>query len=81
MEVIVALGVPEGTPLLTTEFLVYLSSTSAISLRLEAVSTIIGESRLVMWAVLPADRAISMIAFLTGCVAHSAMLFITFRAR
>ena len=81
MEVIVTLRVPESTPLLTTIVLVYQASTSAICLRLVAVVTVFGESRVVMWAVLPADGAISMVAFLAGCVAHIAMLFHTFRAR
>lgn len=75
MEVIVALGVPEGTPLLTTEFLVYLSSTSAISFRLEAVCTIIGESRVVMWAVLPADGANTVEALFAGWVALGSIFF------
>ena len=54
MEIIVAFGIPEGTPFLASSAFVHLASTSAISIRLVAIIAIITEA-LVSWAVLPAD--------------------------
>lgn len=56
MEVIVALGVPKGAPLLAAFALVHLSSASTIGIGLVAVSTIVTEFA-VSGAVLPADGA------------------------
>jgi len=56
MEVLVARGVPEGAPLFAALALVDLTGTSAVSVRLVAVSTVVTEAS-VVGAVLPADGA------------------------
>jgi len=77
MEALVALGVVEVTPLLATwAALVNLTSTSAIGIRLVAVSSIVTEAR-VMWAVLPADGTDSREAFLAVIEAKSSILLLT----
>ena len=68
MEIIVAFGIPEGTPFLASSAFVHLASTSAISIRLVAVVAIITEA-LISWAVLPADGSKSRVAILAVRVA------------
>ena len=76
MEIIVAFGIPEGTPFLASSAFMNLASTSAISVRLVAIVAIITEA-LISWAVLPADGAEAGVAILTVRVAQGTnLLFI-----
>jgi len=62
MEAFVALDIPEIAPLFTAwSTLVDFTSTSTVSVRLIAVSSIVAETR-VMGAVLPADGTNSRVA-------------------
>ena len=73
MEVIVALGVPKGSPFFTALALVHLTSATTVGIRFVAVSAVIAEA-LVVWAVLPADGANARVALLAVGVAKSAIL-------
>ena len=76
MEIIVAFGIPEGTPFLASSAFMHLASTSAISIRLVAIIAIITEA-LISWAVLPADGAEARVSILTVRVAQGTnLLFI-----
>lgn len=76
MEIIVAFGIPEGTPFLALSELMHLASTSAVSIRLVAIGAIILEA-LIDGAVLPADGANTRVAILAIRVAKSTIfLFI-----
>ena len=79
MEAVVALGVPEGAPLLTSSTLVNLASTATIGVRLVAVCTIVTELSVVR-AVLPADWANTTVAALAVRVAKSTILLLVIRA-
>ena len=68
MEVVVALGEPVVTFLFAVSALVHLASTSAVSIRLVTVGTIITEAS-VMRAILPADGTNTCVAFLAEWVA------------
>ena len=68
-----ALGVPQGAPLLAVRALVHLSGTTTISIGLVAVSSIVAEA-LVVWAILPADRPNTAIVRLTEWVAKRTIL-------
>ena len=77
MEAIVALGVEEVAPLLAAwATLVNFTSTSAISIRLVAVGSIVTEFRIV-WAVLPANGTDSREAFLAVIEAKGSILLLT----
>ena len=73
MEVLVALGVPESTPLFAALALVHLTGTTTISIRLVAVCAIVAETCIVK-AVLPADWADTRVSILTVWVAKGAIL-------
>ena len=76
MEIIVAFGIPEGTPFLALSELMHLASTSAVSIRLVAIGAIILEA-LIGGAVLPADGSNTRVAILAIRVAKSTIfLFI-----
>ena len=64
MEVLVALGVPESTPLFAALALVHLTGTTAISIRLVAVCAVVAEACIVR-AVLPADWTNARVAIFT----------------
>ena len=68
MEIIMAFGIPEGTPFFASSTLMHLASTSAISIRLVAVGAIIAEL-LIVGAVLPADGANARVAILAVGIA------------
>jgi hypothetical protein len=68
MEIIMAFGIPQGTPFLASSALMHLASTSAISIRLVAVGTIVAEL-FIVGAVLPADRTNARVAILAVGVA------------
>ena len=73
MEVFVARGVPERSPLFAALALMNLTGSTAIGIRLIAVCTIVTEAS-VGWAVLPADWANTAVALLAVRVAKSAIL-------
>lgn len=75
VEVLVALGVPKGAPLFTSSALVHLASSSAVSIRLIAVGTVVAEAR-VDWAVLPADGSNTLVASLAVGVAKGSVLLL-----
>ena len=76
MEIIVAFWIPKRSPFLASSAFVDLASTSAISIRLVAVVTIITEA-LISWAVLPADGTETGVSIFTVRVAQSTnLLFI-----
>mgnify|MGYP006922971080 FL=1 len=79
MEIIVALGVPEGAPLFASLALVHLTSSTAISVWLVAVGTVIAEACVVR-AVLPADWANTAVAVLAVRVAKSTIFLLVIRA-
>jgi len=74
-----ALGVPEGSPLFAVSALVNLTSSTAISIRLIAVCTIVMEAG-IMRAVLPAHWANPTVAFLTIRVAKGTIFLLVLRA-
>ena len=76
MEIIVAFGIPKGSPFLASSAFMDLASTSAISIRLVAIIAIITEA-LISWAVLPADGTETGVSIFTVRVAQSTnLLFI-----
>lgn len=75
MESVVALWIPESTPLFATSALVNLTGTATISIRLVAVSSIITEFR-VLWAVLPANWTDSGVTVLAVRIAESSILLL-----
>ena len=79
MEAFVALGVPEGAPLLAVSTFVHLTGTAAICIRLIAVSTIIFEF-LIMRAVLPAHGANTGVGVLTERITQRTILLLVLRA-
>ena len=79
MEVIVALGEPVVAFLLAIGTLMHLTCSSAVSIGLVAVSTIITESS-IMRAVLPADRTHTRVSFLAEWVAECSILLLVMRA-
>lgn len=76
MEALVALGVPEGAPLLAAVSAVYLASTSAVGIGFVAVSTIVTEL-LLFRAVLPADWADSGVSSFARFEAKGTILLFT----
>lgn len=79
MEIIVALGVPEGAPLFAASALVNLTSSTTICVWLVAVGAVIAEACVVR-AVLPADWANTTVAALAVRVAKSTILLLVIRA-
>lgn len=79
MEVFVALGVPKGAPFFTTLALVNLAGATTVGIWFVAVCAIVTES-LVVWAVLPADRANTRVALLAVGVAKGSILLFIFGA-
>ena len=79
MEFIMALGVPEGAPLLAASALVHLASTSAIGIRLVTVGTVVAETT-IMGAALPADGTNTDEARLAIRVAQGAILLLVISA-
>ena len=74
-----ALGEPMDSPFLAVRgAIVHLATATAISIRLEAVSTIVTEA-FFLWAVLPADRADTSVASLARTVAESAIFLHSLR--
>ena len=74
VETVVAFRVPESSPFLAVRStLVHLASTTAVSVRLVAVGTVVTEA-LVVGAVLPADRTDARVASLARSEAESAIL-------
>jgi len=76
---IVTLGEPVVTFLLAIGALVNLTCTSAVSVGLIAVSTIITESS-IMRAVLPANRTHTRVSFLAEWIAKCSILLLFMRA-
>jgi hypothetical protein len=79
VEAFMALGVPEGAPLLAVATLVNLTGTTTVGIRLVAVGTVITEATVVR-AVLPADGTDTGEAILTVGVAEGAILLLVIRA-
>ena len=74
-----ARGVPERAPLFAALALMNLTGSTAVSIRLVAVCTVVAEAD-VAWAVLPADWANTAVAFLAVRVAKSTILLMIFGA-
>jgi len=75
VEAFVALGEPEGAPLLAVATLVNLAGTTTVGIRLVAVGTVITEAAVVR-AVLPADGTDTGEAILTVGVAKGTILLL-----
>ena len=77
MEVIAALRIPKGTPLLAVVALVDASSTASIRFWFVAEGTIVAE---LIRAILPADRTDTIVAIAAEGVAQSSILLLISRA-